>query len=192
VFGGYLFLCLAYSGLGIRFKETLIGPLIAAFIIWTGGPLVVALEFHILIPVMIWLLVGSWLVYISRETLHTIDDYEADRQSGYRTLAVRVGKTTANRFKYIAFGAGIMFLLLGLFVQFGAAFMDIPVIFLWAVLLIAVVIQIVAGVSRQSLRERNAYWLVRLFYVLYAAVLLQLNPFVMVMFVWVFVTSKRS
>ncbi|MEM4724198.1 MAG: UbiA family prenyltransferase [Candidatus Hadarchaeum sp.] len=192
VYFAYLFLVLAYSGLGIRLKETLVGLLFAAFIIWIGGPLILLAEFKSFDKATSGLILGSWLVFIGREVLHTITDYETDLRSGYRTFAVRAGLRISAWVQNAAFVAGAMLLASSLYTYFGGwptAAMDVS---LFAIVVLAVVVHLVAGLNNCSAGQRTAYLLIRLFYVMYAAVILQLPPLLVLMFAWVFLTSKRS
>jgi 4-hydroxybenzoate polyprenyltransferase len=192
VYFAYLFLGLAYSGLGVRFKEMMIGPLVAAFIIWIGGPLILLTEFNSFDPVTLGLVLGSWLVFISREILHTIIDYEADLRSGYRTFTVRVGLRTSIWVQNITFITGAMFLTGSLYAYFGGWPISAMSIFLFTMVGLAVVVLAVANLSNRLLDPRAAYFLIRVFYIAYAGVILQLSPLIVLMFVWAFCTSKRS
>ena len=188
----YIFLCLAYSGLGIRFKESKSGPLIAAFIIWIGGPLIVVLEFKLLGLVMICLLLGSWMIYISRETLHTIDDYNNDLKSGYLTFSVLIGTETARIVKNITFYIGTLCLCAGLCSHLIADSAKMPLILLWIILFLAFLVQFFASLYKNDKQERAAFWLVRLFFIAYSSFFLYVNQFQTAIILWVFVTNKRS
>jgi len=192
VYFAYLFLCLAYSGLGVRFKETLAGPLVAAFIIWVGGPFILLTEFNNFDPVTIGLVLGSWLVFIGREILHTISDYESDMHSGYRTFAVRVGLRISGWLQNIAFIAGAMFLTGSLYAYFGGWSINTINVLLSTMVVLSVAAQLVASLSNHLLDPRAAYFLIRVFYIAYAGVILQFPPLVVLMFVWAFCTTKRS
>jgi 4-hydroxybenzoate polyprenyltransferase len=188
----YLFLCLAYSGCGVRLKETLVSPLVAAFIVWVGGPLILLTEFNNFDTVTIGLVLGSWLVFISREVLHTISDCESDMHSGYRTFAVRVGLRISGWIQNMAFIAGAVVLIGSLYHYFGGWPISAMSVLLFIILGLAVAVQLAASLSYQLLDPRAPYLLLRVFYVMYAAVILQLAPLIVLMFVWVFCTSKRS
>ena len=192
VYFAYLFLCLAYSGLGIRFKETLAGPLVAAFIIWVGGPFILLTEFNNFDPVTIGLVVGSWLVFVGREILHTISDYESDMHSGYCTFAVRVGLRLSGWLQNIAFIAGAMLLTASLYAYFGGWSINATSVLLFTIVGLAVVVLVVANLSNRPLDPRAAYFLIRVFYIAYTGVILQFPPLIVLMFVWAFCTSKRS
>lgn len=192
VYFGYLFFCLAYSGCGVRFKERLAGPLIAAFVIWIGGPLILLTEFKSFDAVTIGLILGSWLVFIGREILHTITDYEADMRSGYRTFAIRAGLCTSSWTQNLSFIAGAMILASSLYIYFNGWPTNAMGVLLFAVLGLAVMVHLVACLNSQLLDQRTAYLLIRLFYVMYTAVILQLSPLLVLMFAWIFLTSKRS
>jgi 4-hydroxybenzoate polyprenyltransferase len=84
-------LSLAYSGLGVRLKETLAGPPLGALALWVGAPLVLAMELGELDPGLAMLLAASWVAFTACELAHTLVDFEADGRSGYRTFAQRLG-----------------------------------------------------------------------------------------------------
>ncbi len=188
----YLFLCLAYSGFGVRFKEMLVAPLVAAFIVWVGGPAILLIEFKRFDAVTFYLVLGSWLVFIGREVLHTITDYETDMHSGYRTFAVQVGLRISGWVQNIAFIAGTMLLIGSLYAYFGGRSINAMGVLLFIIMGLAVAVHFAASLSKRPLASRAAYLLIRVFYVMYAAVILQLAPLIVLMFAWVFCTSKRS
>lgn len=189
----YYWLCFAYSGIKVRFKEQLIGPFVAAFIIWIGGPLVLATEIDILVPPVIAYLFGGWFVYVGREIYHTWLDYEDDLRSGYRTFSVRLSlsqqmiikagctlagvlllaysflkvsnRVTPNGVGLVAIGTLILGLIAEIYFCLGSPFKNYPAI---------------------------PYLLFRLFFVILAGFFLNISPLVTLLLAWVFVTSKRS
>ncbi len=188
----YLFLCLAYSGLGLRLKESFIGPLIASFIIWVGGPLILTAEFHAFDKFTIGFLVGSLLVYTGRELHHMVRDYQNDIRSGYQTLVVRLGVKISAVLETVSFIAGAVFLALSIR-PFLGIWPDNWVSYLSLLTLIAAtVFQFACRISGPKVDSKPAYLLIRVFYVLSAAVVLQVNPLVTIFFLWIFFTSKRS
>jgi len=189
----YLFLCLAYSGCGVRFKETLLAPLIASFIVWVGGPVILLIEYKSLDKVTAALVLGSWLVFIGREVLHSITDYDTDIHSGYRTFAVRVGLHISSWIQNVSFVGGTLVLISSVCAYAGGWPPTSGAgLFLSIILGIAMTAQFAGSFSYQLIDPRASYLLIRVFYVTYAAVILQLAPLIVLMFVWVFCTSKRS
>jgi len=188
----YLFLCLAYSGCGVRFKETLLAPLIASFIVWVGGPVILLIEYKSLDKVTAALVLGSWLVFIGREVLHSITDYDTDIHSGYRTFAVRVGLHISSWIQNVSFVGGTLVLIGSVSAYAGGWPISGQGVLLSIILGLAMAVQFAASFSNQLIDPHASYFLIRVFYVTYAAVILQLAPLITLMFVWVFCTSKRS
>lgn len=188
----YLFLCLAYSGLGLRFKETLLGPVVASFIVWVGGPLILTTEFMAFDGFTIGLLVGSLLVYIGRELHHMITDYENDLRSGYRTFAVQLGVQASSLLEAAAFVSGSVVLMISVLSFLGSWPRNWISFLLIAILSLATIIQVVCNLMGMATDSRSPYLLVRVFYVLCSAVILKVAPLIALFFLWIFLTSKRS
>lgn len=106
-FAGWLLLTLAYSGLGIRLKETLARPALGAVVLWIGGPLILALELKAVTGQLLILLAAAWLMFTACELAHTLADFGDDRRSGYRTCAQRLGCEATRRLQLALLAAGI-------------------------------------------------------------------------------------
>jgi len=188
----YLFLCLAYSGLGIRFKETLLGPLVAAFIVWVGGLAILMLEFQKTDLFSICLLSGTFFFYLGREIYHTLIDYEEDLATGYKTFSVRLGLIQQLKFLGIACLLGATFLIFsflsqGIFIINGA--------FSWLFVILLILSTGIISfycISNKQFDLRIAFFLFRLALVVYVPIILNFSPLVIVLWLWVFLTSKRS
>ena len=193
VFPIYIFLCLAYSGLGIRFKETYFGPAVASFIIWTGGPLILAIEFDMLSWELWGFVSGVWLIYTAREIHHMVGDYNCDRESGYRTFAVRLGVLRARYTENVLFVAGgSMLVISALGLMRPVSPPSWGILGLFAILILAACLHVFGNPPSIARETRGGYWLVRLFFVALATASLQLDPAVAVLVLWAFVISHRS
>lgn len=107
-FGAYLVLMLAYSGLGVRFKETWLGPFLGAAVLWVGGPAILAIEAGLTSGPVVWMLASACLTFGARELCHTLTDLADDRTSGYRTFAVRAGAAATGRLEIALLAAGLL------------------------------------------------------------------------------------
>lgn len=192
IFFVYYFFGLAYSGLGLRLKESLVGPIVASFIIWVGGPLVLTAEFNVFNGVTGALLVGTFFVYIGRETYHTIIDYNNDLKSKNHTLAVTVGLRGACTVKDITFLVGSTLFLFSIYSYFQGWPSDFISILLILLVIVSAALVIAYDLGVRFYDPRNPWLLTKLFYVWYAAVLLRFDALIALLFIWVFLTSKRS
>ncbi len=190
-FAVYLFLSLAYSGLGLRFKERASGPLVAGFVVWVGGALVLCVELRAQ-GWMYLLLAGAWLIGVAREIFHMLLDYKADLSSGFATFAVRAGPVAAHRALRAAIfgGAGLLVASLAAFSGWSPAG-QAP----WwaaATVLVALGLAFLPVADHREPLRRSPFLAFRLFYFVFAAYILALDPLATGLVVWAFVTSKRS
>lgn len=115
VFCSYVFFCLAYSGLKLRFKTTLAGPFVASYILWAGPSLLLLTEFSFWNNIALSLLIGIFLVFSAHELHHQIDDYPGDKKMNVRTLAVRFGPKVAFIISVLLSVAGFLFMLYSIY-----------------------------------------------------------------------------
>ena len=111
----YNFNSLAYSGLKIRFKTTLLGPFSASFILWIGPALILLTDFSLWTRTSIGLLLGTFLVFSAHETHHQFYDYSQDKHMNVKTLTVRIGKKNTLIISTIISIIGFITLLLGMY-----------------------------------------------------------------------------
>jgi hypothetical protein len=189
----YWFLGLAYSGLGIRFKERVVGPFVASFVIWTAGPFIVSVEFGIVRSTGL-ILAGTWLIYVGREIHHMISDYGCDLRTGYRTLAVRIGIARGRLWENGLFAGGSLCLIGDALSRRSLGHVlngHYPA--LLTVLLVGAILTQAGGNPPSNAREtRAAYRIVRLALIVFAVWFLKLAPIPATLAVWAFVTSARS
>lgn len=193
LFALYVTLCFAYSGLGVRLKERTIGPLVASYIIWIGGPLIVAVETRVFSRSAL-LFAGAWLVYTGRELHHMISDYLCDVVARYRTLIVRMGISRGRLLEHIAFIAGALILVLDARARFAET--DLQTNWKMICLIVSIVgaasIQLLLNPLSHKTESRVAYWCIRLALVFMAACILDASAASVVLVAWAFVTSARS
>ncbi|MGZ7067919.1 MAG: UbiA family prenyltransferase [Methanobacterium sp.] len=109
-----LFLWLAYSGIKIRFKERIIGPVIASVGFFVLPSAIILTEFNFFNLGIFSLILGIFFIYTSHEIQHTIIDYESDLSFKCRTYAVITGKKIASISEYIFLIIGFILLLFSL------------------------------------------------------------------------------
>jgi 4-hydroxybenzoate polyprenyltransferase len=187
----YLFLCFAYSGLKIRLKESIAGPFTASFIVWSAGAVIFAVEKAIVTPAMLWYFFGIWLVYTGREIYHTFIDYDSDLLSGYKTFSVRVRLHTQFIAKGVISAAGMISLVVSCCLILGPECSP-GLLFLVVFLIVALLFEILfcAGYSG-PLYPVLPYLVIRLFIVTFSLLILEIPSGVVVLTLWIFLTSKR-
>jgi 4-hydroxybenzoate polyprenyltransferase len=189
----YIFLGFAYSGLGLRLKETLAGPFIAAFVIWTAGPLILALEYNQLGDETIASLLGAiYLIYVGREVYHTLIDYENDLRAGYRTFAVRTGSITRRTMLFLAVSAGALCLLWSLYTVLDGAAPNTLALLLAAMIILAAGLEALYCLRHEGFHPATAFFLLRTAFILYAALILNLPALVTALLLWAFLIDRRN
>lgn len=192
----YIILWLAYSGLKIRFKESYIGPAIASFVLWSGGPMILLAEFNYFTPVTSLLLIGTFFFYLGFEINHTVGDYELDLNHNCRTFAVRLGKKKAVIVKHIAMLLGYTFLLV-------AAYLVMPYPFVAMFLLLFPISQMsmaicdtldykLAWKAFSKFFFMSPFFMTKSFFVLFGLILLNLPTIYFLLAIWVFLTDKKG
>jgi len=113
----YFVVGLAYSGLKVRFKETVVGVFVAGFLSRLGGPLIFVAEYEAFTSVTLVLLGAMFLFGVSREVEHTIIDYSDDLSNGVKTFTVLLGRAAGFFVKYMFLlgSFGLILIVLGLY-----------------------------------------------------------------------------
>jgi len=194
LFAVYIFFWFSYSGLKIRFKETVIGIFVASFVLWSAAPLIILTQFDYFSSTALFLLLFIFLVCASRELHHTLLDYEDDAVKNCKTFAVRVGRTKAIIVKYILYSAGYLCILLN------SVFSRNPLLqglsFLYGTVYFVIVVMEVL-----SYRLRNGlgfFWVTgnwikylnRLYLLIFSVIYLPLSPLIAFLIVWAFFTTE--
>lgn len=193
IFFLYILLGLAYSGLHVRLKETIAGPFIAAFVIWTAGPVLIALEFAVLLePVVYFLIFGIYGVSLGREIFHTRIDRENDLMAGYRTLGVRVPLRVSFLLLIAALVAGAAGLISSIIHFRVGQPLDIWMALLIGLVSTAVILELTFSLAFGRYHPTTAFLLFRLSFILFAAIMLGLSPLLIVLLLWVFLMGRQS
>lgn len=97
----YVVLWFAYSGAELRLKETAVGPLVASWVLWCGGPAVLLINYAVKDESLLLLWLSLFLFYVGNEVNHQLGDYKEDRAVAVRTFTVRVGLQVAIFVRYL-------------------------------------------------------------------------------------------
>ena len=191
----YIFLWLAYSGLKLRFKESLIAPLIASFVLWVGAPFILFTEFNYFDFTTILLWLGLFVIYIGHEIKHTTIDHDMDLEYNCKTFAVRCGKKTSTIIEYIALIAGYIFLLISINSLPGTLFIEFTILF--ALLFSTSIISTVSygykvnyNLSRDKIFTTLPYITTKIFIMVYSLIVLQLSILLVFFIIWIFLINR--
>ena len=194
LFAVYLYLGAAYSGLGVRFKEGVLGPFVASFMLWCGPPLVVLISFGYLNISAVLLVLGLFGVYSSHEIEHTLIDHDLDVAYNNQTFAVVLGPQHASIVAYIALTLGSVFLLVSAYVlppSFSTA-----IFLLFALLFIISIVSTAWYTSRRNydvhagVRLTAAPYVVTALYIITFGLMVLRLPLILVFFaLWFYVVS---
>ena len=110
-----IFLWFSYSGLKLRFKESILGPIIASIGFFVLPPAILLSEFNFFSFESIMLILGIFLIYLGHEIRHTVLDYESDLSFNCKTFAVILGKKNSTLIEYITLIMGYAFLLVSIY-----------------------------------------------------------------------------
>jgi 4-hydroxybenzoate polyprenyltransferase len=192
-YGAYIFLGLAYSGLGLRLKESLSGPFVASYALYSAPALAIALE---VAPgwdaALSGLMAAIYLIYLGREIFHTYIDRENDLQAGYRTFAVRLSRPAQLAALALASLAGAACLLASLFAFEAGWPSGLLGLALVLCTLGAAMLQTLYSLRGAPYHPSTAFKLFRLCFALYGVYLLDLAPLAAALFVWAFLINRRS
>lgn len=110
-FAVYMWIWFAYSGLGVRLKESVLGPVAASIVLWSGPQMLLLVSFSYLNMSAALLILGLFSIYTSYEIKHTLIDYDTDVAYDNKTFAVILGQERASLVAYTALTFGSVFLL---------------------------------------------------------------------------------
>jgi len=194
LFGAYLFLCFAYSGLGIRLKESIFGPAAASIALWSGPPLLVLVSFNYFSVSAILLLIGLFIVYIGNEIKHTRIEDDLDASYDCKTFAVIVGKKRAAAAEYSTVALGSVFLLAG---AYYAPTSNTAIIALFtAAFAISIISAVLYGARRNYNLQSDVtviilpYIITRMFLITYGFVVLLSPPILIFFALWIFLMKE--
>jgi 4-hydroxybenzoate polyprenyltransferase len=178
--GLHVALVAAYSGAGVRLKESVAGPLVASIGLYAAGPAMVALEYGVLDGPLGLMLAAVALLFTGREIAHTLADAEWDARSGYRTFAIRVGSVRARRAELAVAAAGTVVLLVAA-IWLGVA--------TWVQMAMAGLLVVAVGTLRVA-PARTRYGLVKLALVALCLGLLGVGPLPGLLLLGLFVAAR--
>jgi 4-hydroxybenzoate polyprenyltransferase len=107
----YILIWFAYSGLGARLKESVLGVFAASIVLWSGPPLLLLVSFSYFNISAALLALGLFSIYTGHEIQHTLIDYDLDVASDTKTFAVILGRKRASLAAFIALISGSILLL---------------------------------------------------------------------------------
>ena len=186
----YLLLWFLYSGLRVRFKESLVAPAVASYVLWTGPPSILLIQFSNFSTNPLLLLLGIFLIYIGLEIKHTVIEHEMDRQFGSRTFSVIVGQRRAVYTEYITLSAGFFFLaVVGYDMLWDS--MPLSVLFFSILFLLALATTIAKGIrstfkiQKDTIAVMAPYVCAKVFVVFIGAMTIGLSLLVTLFIIWI-------
>jgi 4-hydroxybenzoate polyprenyltransferase len=194
LFAVYMFFWLSYSGLKIRFKESLIGVFVASFVLWVAAPLILITEFSYFSNTVVAILLFVFLTYAGQEMLHTILDYDNDSAKNCKTFAVQAGRKKAIIIMCMLILVGYLCILWNS-VSSGDFVLQV-LSFLYGVGYVTIVaIQILSYRLQHSLQflwvsGRWPFLLARLYLLILSLIFLELSPFMSFLIVLAFLTYQ--
>lgn len=199
-----ILLFLVYSNFRIRFKESLLGPVIASLGFFVIPSLILLSEFNYFSLGTDLLLLGLFVIYFAHEIKHTVLEYDLDLSFDCRTFAVRTGKKSANIIEYISLLIGFVLLLASIYYLLPNSFMipvyHLPVIYLLGVFVVffglSMYFTLMYGFRTNFDQEEDLiyntlpYIATRTCYITIAMFLLSLPILVILFVVWILFTDK--
>jgi len=207
----YIFLWLGYSGLQIRFKETIFGPIVASIVLWVGGPAIFVINQEYTDAVLIYLLLSYFFFYIGNELNHQIGDYHEDKKAKVNTFTVRVGLKKSIMIRYSTYLIGCIF-----FVQSASQIINMDLFFKMIILISMIFLFVIFDIllylpennislnsfnnqkptfsskREERLFQFSSYALIKFFILMYTFVILNFTLWIAIIFGWVFFTNKRT
>ncbi|MCZ7382072.1 MAG: UbiA family prenyltransferase [Candidatus Methanoperedens sp.] len=209
----YIILWLGYSGLRMRFKEKLVGPVVASIVLWAGGPFILIVEYNFLNSVTILLIAAFTLFYTANELNHQIRDYKEDLETETKTFTVRVGIIPSMVFRYILFILGnVLFILsaskaLNLTLQTSIIYYLITLFVFFLFDLASYPTQAFSlfkkifnlGENKYSyenvemrLYPYSSFSVIKIFILIYISRIMDLSIWLTIILLWAFLTNKRT
>jgi 4-hydroxybenzoate polyprenyltransferase len=187
----YLLLWLLYSGLGVRFKESLLAPAVASYVLWVGPPSILLIQFSYFGTNPMLLLLGLFLIYAGHEIKHTVIEHEMDQQYGSRTFSVIVGQRRAACVEYVTLSAGFFFLAaVGYDMLWGS--MPLSVVFFSILFLVTLAMTLTKGIrssfkiKKDTIAVKAPYIGAKAFLIFMGAMTIGLSLLVTLFILWVF------
>lgn len=197
----------------MRFKEKLVGPVVASIVLWAGGPFILIVEYNFLNSVTILLIAAFTLFYTANELNHQIRDYKEDLETETKTFTVRVGIIPSMVFRYILFILGnVLFILsaskaLNLTLQTSIIYYLITLFVFFLFDLASYPTQAFSlfkkifnlGENKYSyenvemrLYPYSSFSVIKIFILIYISRIMDLSIWLTIILLWAFLTNKRT
>jgi 4-hydroxybenzoate polyprenyltransferase len=194
IFFAYVLLWLSYSGLGIRFKKSLIGPIVASFLLFSGPPVILLVEHRYLTYPLELLLLGILIVFTGHEIKHTVVEHEMDSNFRSKTYATILGKKRAEITEYVSLAVGFSILLSSVSYLRDGVFDFIGLIAtLFAISLASTIwygFRVKFDVRRDVLFVTMPYISTKVFLIAYGLVVLSLPPILSLFVIWIYLIDR--
>lgn len=193
VFLFYVFLSFSYSGLKLRFKETILGPPLASFLLFCAAPLLLLVEFDYFTIPSILLLLGIFFIYFGHEIKHTVIEYDMDKSASCKTFAVTLGRKYSTIIEYLLLIIGFGLLICSSFLVGNS--LSVNAIFV-VLALISIISTISYGLKKKfninedMLKNDLPYIVTKIIYVGYACLILNLPLLIVFFIIWILFTDK--
>jgi 4-hydroxybenzoate polyprenyltransferase len=189
----YLFLSFTYSGLRLRFKETILGPPVASFLLFCAAPLLLLVEFSYFNYSAILLLLGLFIVYFGHEIKHTIIEYDMDKSANCQTFAVVIGKKNSTIIEYLTLIIGFLLILMSINLIVNSS---IIIVVFSLLTLIAIISTISYGyknnydINKDTFYNDLPYITTKILYIGYACLILNIPELIIFFIIWILFTDK--
>jgi 4-hydroxybenzoate polyprenyltransferase len=195
LFALHIFFWYAYSGLKIRFKETLVGVFVASFVFWIAPSLIILAQFNYLTNTAIALLIFIFLTYTNRDILHTLLDYEIDGAQGSRTFAVRLGRRNTIIIMHTLLSIAGVFTIVNSFIS-GDIILQVLSVIYGTCYAAIVGIQVLTYKIRHDLSflwmsGRWPFFFSRLYLLVLSLIFLRFSFLLCFLVVWIFLTTRH-
>jgi len=204
----YIILWFAYSGAGIRLKETLAGPFVASWVVWAGGPAVLLINYRLDERPLLLLWISLFLFYCGNEINHQLGDYEEDRARSVKTFSVRVGLPIAIIARYSMVVASMVFMSWTIAPFLNLTYLGYVSVFIALLLLFGLFELVlypdvlVRFIRRRSLQDsigefkktsrRSPFIMMKLLLIIFVIVSVGIGIWIGLAMLWILVTSKRT
>ncbi|MGO9387447.1 MAG: UbiA family prenyltransferase [Methanobacterium sp.] len=192
VFLVYIFLWFAYSGLKMRLKESILGPLVASFIGGVAAPLIILIEFNYFNYSSNLLLLGIFAISLAHEIKHTVVDSDEDSLNDSKTFAVLFNVRNSSLMEYLLLIVGFVLLLQSSYTIGNSYILNIIFTVLF---LISIVFTISYGIKNnfkvnEVLYNALPYILTRIFIIVYACLIFKLPALLILFIIWILFMDK--
>ena len=189
----YIFLWLSYSGIKIRFKESILGPVVASIGFFVLPSVILLTEFNSFSFGSILLILGLFMIYFAHEIKHTIIEYGLDLSFDCRTFAVILGKRNANIVEYGSIIVGFFFLLASIYYFVP----NLYIIVLFTLIFIGSLISTIFYGIKENFDKKSdvvfntlPYIAVRVFIITLGLLILNLPGLIVLFVIWILFTDK--